>query len=758
VDQPNEPTDYQPEHDGSSSGHAPHEVGIDTPVLARLRSVIAAARYHGVEMDARDFRGTVGEDSPSPATLVTWLRDQGMIAKAMRLKWRHIVRMQEQPPLVLLFRDGSAGVMVGADPTRNIVWLKDPLRNDAEPAVAVDELRLQQVWTGDVVLVRRARDAAEDEQPFNIRWLFKLCMHEKKGLRDIAIASMTTSVLTILPALIVMQVINQVLQFRSMSTLVTMSMIIVVLVLFETLLGWARREITNVIAVRIDVRLQLHIFARLLSLPLEYFERNQAGMTIMRVSSVYRLRTFITGRLMGVFLDSFTLVVLLPFLFWLEPTLAWLIVACAGLVGVIIVCFIGPLSRLAGMTAYRNNQKGSVLYETVAGIRTVKTLALEPVRKSEWDQLVASAAQAGLEETRLSNTVNTLVTPLERFMNFGIILVGAYLVLENVSGVEVGGLVAFMMLGGRVAAPLVSFARLLEDLNEVKAALGEAGAVLNQPTETKALTTGMRPEIKGAVAFNDVNFAYPGSDTLALDRVNFSIPAGTMLGVVGRSGSGKSTLTRLLQGVSRGYTGHLRLDGVDLREINLTHLRRSLGVVLQDNFLFRGTVRDNITAGRAGLSIEDVVRAARLAGAEEFIERMPAGYETWIEEGSTNISGGQKQRLAIARALISDPKLMILDEATSALDPESEALVNANLQRIAKGRTMVIVSHRLSSLVDCDQICVMDKGRVQDIGPHNVLVERCAIYRQLWLQQNRHLDPQRGGNTGPAPVLAQGDD
>lgn len=745
-----------------------HEIGherpdeeireIPGPVLARLRAVAAAANFHGVEMDPRDFRGTIGEDSPSPASLVQWLREQGMVAKAMHLKWRHIVRMTETPPLVLTFRDGSAGVMVGADPHKNIVWMRDPLRSQEESPIAVDELRLLQVWTGDVVLVRRARNAAEEDQPFNIRWLWQLCLREKKSLRDIAIASMTMSIVTILPALIVMQVINRVLQFHSMATLVTMTLIIVMLVFYETVLGWARKEITNVASMRIDARLQLHVFSRLLALPVEYFERNQAGMTIMRVQSVYRIRNFMTGRLMSVFLDSFTLCVLLPFLFWLEPTLAWLILLSAGAIGLVIVIFMGPLMRLTGEAVYRDNQKGSVMYETVAGIRTVKTLALEPNRKAEWDQLVANAAEAHLRAGRMVNTINTIVTPIERFMNLGIILVGAYLVLGGTSGVDAGALVAFMMLGGRVAQPLVSFARLLEDLNEVKASLGEAGSVLNHATETKALTTGLRPEVKGALSFIDVNFAYPGSDTLALDRVNFEVPAGTMLGVVGRSGSGKSTLTRLLQGVSRGYTGFLKLDGVDLREVNLTHLRRSLGVVLQDNFLFRGTVRDNISAGRPGLTIDDVVRAARLAGAEEFIERMPAGYETWIEEGSTNISGGQRQRLAIARALISDPKLMILDEATSALDPESEALVNANLTRIAKGRTMVIVSHRLSSLVDCDQILVMEKGRVADIGPHAVLVERCAIYRQLWLQQNRHLDPQRGTGQSPAPVLAQGDD
>jgi subfamily B ATP-binding cassette protein HlyB/CyaB len=215
-----------------------------------------------------------------------------------------------------------------------------------------------------------------------------------------------------------------------------------------------------------------------------------------------------------------------------------------------------------------------------------------------------------------------------------------------------------------------------------------------------------------------------------------------MLGIVGRSGSGKSTLTRLLQGINRDYSGFLKIDGNDVREINLRHLRQSFGVVLQENFLFRGSIRDNIIAGRPGLTLDDAVLAARLAGAEEFIERMPNGYETLIEEGSPNVSGGQRQRLAIARALISDPRILILDEATSALDPESEALLNANLLRIARGRTMVIVSHRLSSLIDCDQILVLERGKAVDIAPHRLLLERCAIYRQLWMQQSRHLDSQ----------------
>jgi ABC-type bacteriocin/lantibiotic exporter with double-glycine peptidase domain len=318
----------------------------------------------------------------------------------------------------------------------------------------------------------------------------------------------------------------------------------------------------------------------------------------------------------------------------------------------------------------------------------------------------------------------------------------------------VGALVAFMMLGNRVTQPLVGMARLLEDFQEVRGAVAEVGFVLNNRPEQQS-GAGLRPQFEGAISFEDLTFTYPTGNAPALDHVSFSIPTGTMLGVVGRSGSGKSTLTRLLQGVNREYSGFLKIDGAELREINLAHLRRSFGIVLQDNFLFRGSVRDNITAGRAGLTIEDVVRAARLAGAEEFIERLPQGYETWIEEGSANLSGGQKQRLAIARALITDPRIMILDEATSALDPESEALVNANLTRIGRGRTMMIVSHRLASLVECDLILVMDKGKVMDIAPHNTLLERCAIYRSLWLQQNRHMDPA-GARAALLAVSAQG--
>ncbi len=359
---------------------------------------------------------------------------------------------------------------------------------------------------------------------------------------------------------------------------------------------------------------------------------------------------------------------------------------------------------------------------------------------------------------KMANWPQSITLPFESFMQRGVLLLGVYLALKSGNAANAGGLIAFMMLSSRVAQPLAGLARVIEDMQEVRVSIALAASVLNVKPESANPGAGLRPRFEGAISFNKVNYSYPGAKSRALDGVTFEIAAGTMLGLVGKSGSGKSTITRLLQGISRDYEGFIKIDGNDLREINLAHMRRNFGVVLQENFLFRGTIRENIIAGRPGLTLTDAVRAARLSGSEEFIERMPNGYETHIEEGSPNLSGGQRQRLAIARGLIHDPKLLILDEATSALDPESEALVNANLQRIAKGRTMVIVSHRLSSLTDCDQILVLDKGQPVDMAPHYILVERCSIYRQLWLQQNRHLETggmPRGGV--PAPVIAQGD-
>jgi len=727
------------------------------PIHPRLLAMMMAARYYGLELDPADFRLGKDEALPSAAALSAWAQGAGMWSRALRLRWRHLFTVTGAGPVTLLFNDGTSGLLTGSNAEAKLVFIRDPRAPEADPPIPVDEMRLAAVWDGDAVLLRAERSQADADPPFTLRWLVSVVLQEGKHLRDLLIASVAISILTIVPPLLTMQVVDRVMTHHSYSTLFLISMILLTMVTYETLLGFARRLIILVVGVRTDAKLNLHVFNRLIRLPLDYFERHPAGETMYRVTQINLVRQFITGKLMTTLLDLITLLVLLPFLFWLNATLAWIVLVCATTIMLIILAFLRPIRVIFAKVITAETLKSAVLGETIFGIKTVKSLALEPQRKSLWDEKVAEVGKWRMALGRLSNWPQTLVTPIERFMWMGIILVGAYLALADDTGYAIGGMFAFMMLSQRVSSPLVSLARLIEEWEEVAGSMAQAGEVLNRPIEVDAASGGLRPKFAGAVSFQDVTFTYAGTKLPALDRVDFSVPAGTMLGLVGRSGSGKSTVTRLMQGINREYSGFLKIDGADLREINLRHLRSSFGVVLQENFLFRGSIRDNILAGRPGLTLEDAIRAARLAGAEEFIERMPNGYETYIEEGSPNLSGGQRQRLAIARALITDPRILILDEATSALDPESEALVNANLARIARGRTMFIVSHRLSSLVDCDQILVLERGKVMDIGPHSVLLERCAIYRTLWNQQNRHLNSQGSGHAAFAPTLLQGD-
>ncbi len=729
--------------------------GGSGPLQSRLAAVMAVARYHGVDLDPQSIRLRADEEAPSPPVLVDWLRESGLWARGAHVSFRQILKIDDPAPIILILNDGGAALLIGHNTDQGVVLLRDPRGAPGDPPVPVDELRLKQVWNGAVLLIRAARELNEEDQPFNLAMLGRMVWAEKKTLRDISISSITITILSILPILMIMTTLNTVVQYRSMNTLILVVTVCIVALAFEMLLTWGRKIMTIIMAAKLDARLNLLVFDRLLSLPIEFFERNQAGELAYKIAQIQQV--FLTGKLMNTFIDMFMVALLLPILFYMNAGLAWTVLIAAGCIALIIGAFLGPLAVMTGKIVNAESAKGSVLVETVYGIRTVKALAIEPMRAADWDRRVAETAGLHIEASELANWPATLVMPFQRYTQVGVLALGAYLAISSNNPVEIGSLFGFMMLGGRVAGPLVSLASIMEDLQRARVSIGQVGAVLNRPTEKRALTHGLRPKFEGAIAFDDVTFRYEGTKTPALEKMSFSIPAGTMLGLVGRSGSGKSTVTRLLQGINRDYQGSIKIDGTDMREINLRHLRKNFGMVLQDNFLFRGSVRDNILAGRPGLSFEDAVQAARLAGAEEFIERLPNGYDTFIQEGSPNLSGGQKQRLAIARAVVSDPRVLILDEATSALDPESEALVNANLTRIAQGRTMVIVSHRLSSLIDCDQIMVLDRGRTIDIGPHEELVERCAIYRHLWLQQNRHLDPTNRRKAAPVPTLAQGD-
>jgi ABC-type bacteriocin/lantibiotic exporter with double-glycine peptidase domain len=726
-------------------------IGTNPQLQARLAAVMYTARYHGVDMDVESLRLRPDEPAPSPAVLVQWLRDAGLWARGTPMTFRQLLKVDDPAPIVLLLDDGGAAMVVGRNREQQILFLRDPRGGAHDPMVAVDELRLKQVWSGAVLLIRASRAGVEGDPPVNLALIAKLVWADKAILRDIAISSITITILSLIPILLVMRTISAVLQYQSKSTLNVIIVILITVVIFEALLTWGRQMMEVILAAKLDSRLNLIIFDRLMALPIEFFERQRAGELTYKVQQVNRVREFLTGKLMNTFIDVMMLTILLPVIFFINATLAWTVLVAAAMIAVIIAIFLRPLGIITGKIIAAESGKGSVLVESIGGIKTVKALALESSRSADWDRRVAEVAELNVELGSMASWPMTLTLPLQRYCSYGAVTLGAYIALHSATAFDAGSVAGFLVLGGRVAGPLVSLAGVMEDVQKAQAAIEHVAWVLNRPNEKHALTHGLRPRFEGNIEFEDVTFKYEGTKSPALEKMSFKIPAGTMLGLVGRSGSGKSTVTRLLQGINRDYTGAIKIDGTDMREINLRHLRKNFGMVLQDNFLFRGSVRDNIISGRPGLSFEDAVRAARLAGAEEFIERLPNGYDTFIQEGSPNLSGGQKQRLAIARALVSDPKVLILDEATSALDPESEALVNANIQRIAKGRTMVIVSHRLSSLLDCDLIMVLDRGRTIDIGTHHELVERCAIYRHLWFQQNRHLAPEGFDNDPTTP-------
>jgi ATP-binding cassette subfamily B protein len=332
---------------------------------------------------------------------------------------------------------------------------------------------------------------------------------------------------------------------------------------------------------------------------------------------------------------------------------------------------------------------------------------------------------------------NAMTEFLGKLLPIIVIVVGAQSVFDQ--SMTVGALIAFQMFSGRVMGPLIQIVGLVNEYQQTAVSVRILGEVMNRPSEGRSGVGGLRPTLTGEIAFDNVTFRYPGANVAALDKTTFTIKAGTVVGIVGRSGSGKSTLTKIIQGMYPVGEGIVRFDGVDAREIELPHLRRQVGIVMQENFLFRGSVRDNISIAKPSASFEEVVAAAQMSGADEFVERLPQGYDTILEENASNLSGGQKQRLSIARSLLLKPRVLILDEAASALDPESEAIFIRNLGKMAAGRTVIMISHRLSTLVNADAILVMQQGRLEDSGRHEELLAKSPTYQQLWHQQTSHI-------------------
>jgi ATP-binding cassette subfamily B protein len=710
-----------------------------------LGALVIVARYHRLDLNIpqlmRDHRLEPGE--PSVKQLLQITRSCGLRPMAITLRWGDLMRMGTAFPAILLLRNGRAMVLLRADgrarPPQVVV--QDPnAGNDA--LLTLDEARLTAAWSGQIILLKRDFRIRDEDQPFGIGYIAAQLLRDRGIARDIAISAVALSLLALSPIIFWRLLIDRVLYYHSINTLAVLALGMFVLIIFESAFTYLRRYLIVQVTARVDAQISTHIFDKVLDLPVDFFERTPTGIITRDINEVFRIRNFLTGQLFGTVLDAVVLLIFLPIMFFFSALLTGVVLAICALICLWIIITLPILRRKSGAVFGAEGAKNAFLVETLQGIRTVKSLALDSKHRHEWDVRVARAARMRLEEGQITNVIQTVAHLLERFMTSGVFALAVYLAVTSNDQIYIGALVAFVMLTSRVAAPLIQLAHLLQQYDEAQFAVKTIAALVNQSPEEGRCQSGMRLPLAGRIEFSGVRFRYPQASHPALDDVTFTIGEGSIFGIMGRSGSGKTTVTRLLQRLHANYEGLIKIDGTDLREIDLDHTRSSLGVVLQDNFLFSGTIRDSIAAATPYATFEEIVIAARLAGAEEFIERLPRGYDTFIQEGSTNLSGGQRQRLAIARALIGDPRILILDEATSALDAESEAIVNANLLRIAKGRTLLIISHRLSALVPADAILVLERGRVYDIGPHTELVDRCDIYRGLWHQQTIHLLPR----------------
>jgi len=703
-----------------------------------LRCFFLLSQHHGIKLEQKNFIGP--EESNTMPTIIREMNRVGLNAKVLnKRKWKHLIALGSAFPVVAIHNNKTWMILVGVVSSEGgdlTAMVLQPGTED-EGIKVLSSKEFLDIWNGSIILCNKKLTVFDENQPFSFKWFIPELSRQGRYFRDIAIVTLMINIISFVTPILFQVTIDKVVSYKSYQTLLAIIVIYMFFVLCDGLFSYIRQYLTVFATNKIDASLSSRIFAHMMSLPLQFFETSSAGILVRNVQQSEKIRQFLTGRLFNVLLDASTLPLLLVVMSFYSVKLTFIVLCFAGLFSAVIVLLLPTYRSYLEKLYSADGQRQSILVETIHGMRTIKSLAIEPARKEAWDNAVVETVRRHGYVGRLMALSSILTTALEKIMQITIIGLGVTDVFDGT--LSLGSLIAFNMLSGRVTGPLVQMVSLINDYQETLLSVRMLGGMMDRKPERDASQSGACPEINGRLSFENVTFLYPGSVTPAVDRVSFSIEEGQMIGVVGRSGSGKTTITRLVQGIHTAQEGLIRLNNVDIRHINLAHLRTHIGVVLQDNFLFHGTIRENIAIAKPNASLEEIIEMVRLAGAEEFIDRLPRSYDSMVEEGGANFSGGQRQRLAIARALLLRPRLLIFDEATSALDPDSEAIIQDNLEDIARDRTMIIVSHRLSSLVKSDAILVLEQGKFEDFAPHSTLLERCEIYSHLWQQQTKHI-------------------
>lgn len=690
-----------------------------------LACLAMLARFHNVAVSPEQLTHEYVAEGQlfGKAEILLATRQLDLKAKAIRTTFERL----GQTPLPAIACASDGGFFIIARMDQEKILIHDP-RSQRPEMISAEQLQAR--WGGELILIRSQSSLAGELSKFDFTWFIPAIVKYRKLLGEVLLVSFVLQIFSLLTPLFFQVVMDKVLVHHGLTTLDVIAIGLLGIMLFETVLSGLRSYVFAHTASRIDVELGSRLFRHLVTLPLSYFQARRVGDSVARVRELENIRSFLTGNTITLVLDVLFSVVFIAVMFFYSGWLTLIVLLSLPLY-VVVSLLITPVLRARLNESFaRGAENQAFLVETVNGIDTLKSMAVEPQITRKWDNQLAAYVSAGFKTQTLSTIANESVSLIGKLVTVATLWLGARLVIDG--QLSVGQLIAFNMLAGRVAQPIMRLAQLWTNFQQTGVSVQRLGDILNTRTEMSQATRSALPALKGRIEFDQVHFRYRPDGSEVLRSVSLEIGAGEVIGIVGRSGSGKSTLTRLLQRLFVPERGRVLVDGMDLALADVSSLRRQIGVVLQDNMLFARSIRENIALTDPGAPLEAVMQAAKMAGAHDFILELPEGYDTVVGEHGASLSGGQRQRVAIARALIGNPRILIFDEATSALDYESERIIQQNMQAICKGRTVIIIAHRLSAVRDANRIVVMDRGQIVEQGTHHeLLAHQAGRYSRL---------------------------
>ena len=693
------------------------------PADPGLEALVALLRLHDIAAEAEQIRHRLGTSKIGAPEILRCAKDLGLKARAFRTDWSRLARIPL--PGIASLRDG--GFMLLAKASEDQVLVQSPL---AVRPTLMTRAELLAVWDGGLILMTRRTGLSDLGRRFDITWFLGAIHKYRHLLGEVLIASFFLQLFALVSPLFFQVVIDKVLVHRALSTLDVLVIGLLAISIFETVLSILRTYLFAHTTNRIDVELGARLFHHLLALPMAYFQARRVGDSVARVRELENIRNFLTSSALTLVIDLLFTSVFLAVMFFYSPLLTWIVIGSFPFY-IAISAGATPLFRRRLDEKFRRGAENQAfLVESVTGIETLKAMAVEPQMQRRWEEQLAGYVAASFRVLSLGNTASQVVQLVSKIVTAGLLYFGAKLVIGG--SMSVGELVAFNMLAGRVSTPVLRLAQIWQDFHQARLSVLRLGDILNTAAEQTYTTARTRlPAIRGNISFDHVTFRYRVDGQEVLHDVTFDVPAGQMVGIVGPSGSGKSTFAKLVQRLYVPESGRVLVDGMDLAMVDPAWLRRQIGVVLQESVLFNRSVRENIALADPAMPMERVIAAASLAGAHEFILELTEGYDTIVGERGATLSGGQRQRIAIARALIANPRILIFDEATSALDYESERIIQQNMKEIAKGRTVLVIAHRLSTVRATDRIVTLERGRLVEDGTHDSLIKTGGRYASL---------------------------